>query len=55
MLCLCCVRAGTGSGQAVQATTNTVHGDHVQVLGTGVVGAVHDGADGKGLRKEGEQ
>ena len=34
----------TASGQAVEARTNTLDGDDVQVTGTGVVAAVHDGA-----------
>ena len=33
----------TAGGQAVQAGTDTLDGDDVQVAGTGVVGAVHDG------------
>ena len=33
----------TTSGQTVQAGTDTLDGDDVQVTGTGVVGAVHDG------------
>ena len=33
----------TTSGQSVQTGTNTLHGDDVEVSGTGVVGAVHDG------------
>lgn len=34
----------TGSGQTVQASTDTLDGDDVQVTGTGVVAAVHHGA-----------
>lgn len=34
----------TTGGQSVQAGTDTLDGDDVQVTGTGVVGAVHDGA-----------
>lgn len=33
----------TTSGQTVQTGTDTLDGDDVQVAGTGVVGAVHDG------------
>lgn len=36
---------GTTSGQAVEACTDTLDGDDVQVTGTGVVAAVHDGTD----------
>jgi hypothetical protein len=35
---------GTTSGQAVKARTDTLDGDDVQVAGTRVVAAVHDGA-----------
>jgi len=38
---------GTTSGQAVKARTDTLDGDDVQVAGTRVVAAVHDGADRK--------
>lgn len=34
----------TGSGEAVQAGTNTADGNDVQVASTGVVAAVHHGA-----------
>lgn len=37
----------TTGGQAVQASTDTLDGDDVQVTGTRVVGAVHDGTDGE--------
>ena len=36
---------GTASGQAVEARTNTLDGDDVQVAGTRVVAAVHDGTN----------
>ena len=39
----------TTSGQSVQASTNTLDGDDVEVSGTGVVGAVHDGTAGEGV------
>ena len=39
--------AGGGSGQPVEAGTDALDGDDVQVLGTGVVGAVDHGADGQ--------
>lgn len=39
--------ADTAGGQAVQAGTDTLDGDDVQVAGTRVVGAVHDGTDGE--------
>lgn len=32
-------------GQSVEGTTDAVHGNDVQVLGTGVVRAIHDGTD----------
>lgn len=35
--------ANTAGGQSVQAGTDTLDGDDVQVTGTRVVGAVHDG------------
>jgi hypothetical protein len=35
----------TTSGQSVQASTNTLDGNDVEVSGTGVVSAVHDGTD----------
>lgn len=35
--------ADTAGGQTVQAGADTLDGDDVQVAGTGVVGAVHDG------------
>lgn len=34
----------TGSGETVQASTDTLDGDDVQVAGTGVVAAVEHGA-----------
>lgn len=34
----------TGSGETVEAGTDTADGDDVQVAGTGVVAAVHHGA-----------
>lgn len=37
----------TTGGQAVQTSTDTLDGDDVQVTGTRVVGAVHDGTDGE--------
>jgi hypothetical protein len=39
----------TTSGQSVQASTNTLDGDDVEVSGTGVVSAVHDGTAGEGV------
>jgi hypothetical protein len=39
--------AGGGGGQPVEAGTDALDGDDVKVLGTGVVGAVHHGADGQ--------
>merc|ERR1711934_15063 len=38
---------GGGSGKPVKATADALDGDDVQVLGPGVVGAVHEGCDGK--------
>jgi hypothetical protein len=35
--------ADTAGGQTVQAGTDTLNGDDVEVTGSGVVGAVHDG------------
>ena len=35
--------ADTTSGESVEAGTDTLDGDDVEVTGTGVVGAVHDG------------
>lgn len=39
----------TTSGQSVQAGTDTLDGDDVEVSGTGVVGAIHDGTTGEGV------
>lgn len=39
--------ADTSGGQTVKATADSVDGDHVQVLGSGVVGTVHHGAHGQ--------
>merc|ERR1712241_1490953 len=39
-----------GGWHSVQSTLVTNNGDNVQVLGTGVVGAVHDGGNWKGER-----
>jgi hypothetical protein len=39
--------ANTAGGQAVEAGTETLDGDDVEVTGTRVVGAVHDGTNGK--------
>lgn len=36
----------TTSGETVEAGTESLDGDDVQVTGTGVVGAVHDGTTG---------
>ena len=32
----------TGSGKSVETSTNTIDGDHIQVLSTGVIGTVHN-------------
>jgi len=39
----------TSSGQTVQARTDTLDGDDVQVASTGVVGAVHYGTTDEGV------
>lgn len=39
----------TTGGQSVQAGTDTLDGDDVEVSGTRVVGAVHDGTAGEGV------
>ena len=36
----------TGGRQTVQASVGSLDGDHVEVLGSRVVSAVHDGAHG---------
>lgn len=37
----------TGGGQSVKTSLDTFDGDDVKVLGSAVVGAVHDGAHGE--------
>jgi hypothetical protein len=39
--------ADTSSGQLVETAVNTLDGNDVQVFGTRIVSAVHDGTDGK--------
>ena len=39
--------ADTGSGEPVQVTLDAVHGNDVEVLGSAVVSAVHDGSHGQ--------
>lgn len=39
---------GGGGGETVKTSTNAVDGNDEKVLGTGVVGAVHDGTDWQG-------
>lgn len=40
----------SGGGEAVEAATVAPGGDDVEVLSTGVIGAVDDGTDGEGKR-----
>ena len=42
--------SATAGRQPVEPAPDPVHGDDVQVLGAGVVGAVHHGAHGAGQR-----
>lgn len=39
---------GGGGRETVETSTNAVDGNNEKVLGTGVVGAVHDGTDWQG-------